>query len=522
MDRSVFTDRDLEQLREAGIAEGEALRQLRFFEDPPGYAPVLRPCTAGDGIRVLTAGDVEESIAAFERARLGNRFQKFVPASGAASRMFRALLRFLNDDRTWSREEIRKAAGDGDDDFVGLERFLAGISRFAFYGELAAIVSAEGADIETLAAKSDYRPILAVLLRPDRMDYGSLPKGQIPFHRYGDTSRTPFEEHLVEAALYAMNIDRTCRLHFTVFPEHEERFRAILAESGKRLEKEHGVRYDVTFSCQKRSTDTLSVDAENRLFRVAGDALLLRPGGHGTLIENLNDIAGDLVFIKNIDNVTPRQLLPEVFAWKKTLAGFLVTVQKEAFRLLDLLESDGAYESALGEAARFSNEAFAAPLPADAGTPEEKRAFLVDRLDRPVRVCGMVINRGDPGGGPFWVDEGKGRSSLQIVESAQIDPRSEEQQRLLATATHHNPVDMVCGVRDRHGEPYDLRRFIDGDAVFISSKSMGGRELKALERPGLWNGAMAEWNTIFVEVPPETFGPVKVLTDLLKEDHQAM
>jgi len=201
MDRSVFTERDLEQLRVAGIAEGEALRQLRFFEHPPGYAPVLRPCTAGDGIRVLTAGDVEESIAAFERARLGNRFQKFVPASGAATRMFRALLRFLNDPRTWSHEEIRKAASDGDEDFVELERFLGGISRFAFSCELAAQVAAEGAELETLAAKSDYRPILGALLRPDGLGYGSLPKGQIPFHRYGDTSRTPFEEHLVEAAL---------------------------------------------------------------------------------------------------------------------------------------------------------------------------------------------------------------------------------------------------------------------------------------------------------------------------------
>jgi len=520
MDRSVFTDRDLEQLGEAGIAEGEALRQLRFFEDPPPYARVLRPCTAGDGIRVLTAGDVEESIAAFERARLGNRFQKFVPASGAATRMFRALLRFLNDDRTWSREEIRKAAGDGEEEFVELERFLGGLPRFAFSGELAALVAAGGTDIETLAAKGDYRPILGALLRPDGMGFGSLPKGQIPFHRYGRTSRTPFEEHLVEAALYAMNTDRVCRLHFTVSPEHEERFHAILASAGKNLEKKHGVRYDVTFSCQKRSTDTLSVDAENRLFRGADGSLLLRPGGHGALIENLNDLGGDLVFIKNIDNVTPRQLLPEVFAWKKTLAGFLVTLQKEAFRLLDLLENENGPGGALDEAARFSDEVFAAPLPADAGTPKEKRAFLVDRLDRPVRVCGMVINRGDPGGGPFWVDEGNGRSSLQIVESAQIDPRSEERQRILASATHHNPVDMVCGLRDRRGEPYDLHRFIDPDAVFVSGKSMGGRKLKALERPGLWNGAMAGWNTVFVEVPPETFGPVKVLTDLLKEDHQ--
>ncbi|MFH1679266.1 MAG: DUF4301 family protein [Candidatus Eisenbacteria bacterium] len=521
MDRSPFTEEDLRQLAVAGIPLDEALRQIRLLTTRPAYARLLRPCTPGDGIRVLSRAEIEESLAAYERARAQSRLEKFVPASGAASRMFHALLWFLNEKKESTGAEIEEEIAKGNAFFLELGRFLRGLAEpggFAFRAELSEVLARSGHELEALVAGRRYRPILEALLV--QMDYDSLPKGLIPFHAYESEIRTPFEEHLIEAALYARNGDGVCRLHFTVSPEHEQGFRKLLAEAGPRREREFGVRYEVGFSAQKPSTDTLAVDERGSPFRAPDGRLLLRPGGHGTLLENLDALAGDIILIKNIDNTTPRQLEPDLVQWKKTLTGHLVRLQELVFRLLARLEEDDAI---VDEAALFARDLLGIVPPGEPpGTSrEEKRAFLVRKLARPIRVCGMVPNAGDSGGRPFWVRGRDGTAGLQIVESAEIDPDSEEQQQVRAASTHFNPVDIVSGVRDRHGNPFDLKRFVDPDAVFISSKSSGGAKLRALEHPGLWNGGMADWVTVFVEVPAETFSPVKRVTDLLGADHRA-
>jgi hypothetical protein len=522
-DRAPFKPEDLRQLAEVGIDPDEALRQVRLLANPPAYARLVRPCTPGDGIRVLSRGEIEESLAAYERARAANRLFKFVPASGAATRMFQSLLRFLNEKRDFTREEIEEEAAKGTPPFEELGRFLEGLRSpggFAFREALRGALAEEGFVLEELAAARRYRPILKTLLVA--MNYGRLPKGLIPFHAHEDGIRTAFEEHLVETALDARNADGTCRLHFTVAPEYEPAFRTYLTEAGPRLERTLGVRYEVGFSGQKPSTDTLALDERGEPFREADGRLLLRPGGHGALLENLNDIRGDIVLIKNIDNVAARWLGADPVVWKKVLAGYLVRLQELVFRLLARLEEGDAI---VEEASLFARDVLAI-APCEAGSSglsqEERRAFLLRKLARPIRVCGMVPNAGDAGGGPFWVLGRDGTVSLQVVESAEIDPDSETQQAIRAASTHFSPVDIVCGARDRRGDPYDLKRFADPEAVFISSKSRDGRKLRALERPGLWNGGMADWITVFVEVPGETFTPVKRVTDLLSEAHKVV
>lgn len=520
MDSSVFTNDDRTRLERSGISVKEALRQLALFENPPGFAKLARACTPGDGIHRLSDSEIEEALAAYERARLGDRFLKFVPASGAASRMFESLLFFRNHEKEWRREEIETEAARGSEHFPELKRFLDGLDRFPFAGALRERLTESGEDPDSLFADGPCRPILRALLDPEGLGFTNLPKGLIPFHGTGGEIRTPFEQHLVEAALYGRNAGGTCLLHFTVSPEHEEGVRSLLERARPGLEERFGVRYDVGFSAQKPSTDTLAADEENRPFRDSSGRLLLRPGGHGALIENLAETGGDLVFIKNIDNVTPLQLTPGVYAWKMALAGHLVVLQERIFGLLARLER-GDDRSAIEESMVFLREGLAVEAPAGRGPEGDgKRRFVMGKLDRPLRVCGMVPNAGDPGGGPFWVTGTDGSVELQIVESAQIDPASSAHQAILAASTHFNPVDLVCALRDRHGRPYDLPRHVDESAVFISTKSKDGRTLKALERPGLWNGAMADWNTVFVEVPAETFSPVKRVTDLLKAEHQ--
>lgn len=510
-----FTDHDLEQLKRANITPEEAERQIGLFRNPPGFTDLDRACTPGDGVVVLTESETESALAVCENARRANRFTKFVPASGAATRMFRDLQLFNSARQDFSRGEVELNAGEGDASFAELLRFLKGIDRFAFSGSLR---QAAGGDFDTLVKDFRYRPVLNALLSTDKLGYGNLPKGLIPFHRYGDETRTAFEEHLVEAALYARNADDSCRLHFTISPEHENAFRKTLERSQARFEEEFDVRYQVGFSAQKPSTDTLAVDMENRVFRLEDETILFRPGGHGALIENLNDLQGDIVYIKNIDNVAPGQLREEILRFKRILAGHLVLLQESVFEILTLLDHGKTSNSQIEKSISIARTLLSEEPPENAST-EETVEFLKERLDRPIRVCGMVKNQGDPGGGPFWVRGKDGAVTRQLVETAQIDTGSVDQSAILDAATHFSPVDIVCGLRDRHGRPFDLKRFVDPDAVFISHKSKDGRDLKALERPGLWNGAMAHWITVFMEIPSESFTPVKCVTDLLKPEH---
>ena len=442
---------------------------------------MTRAASCGDGIRVLDAAGIEQAAARYDRAKESLRVVKFVPASGAATRMFKDLFEFVR--------EGRRTAVVGE--------LLANRRRFAFWPELRTIIGDDADELRTV------ENIVAEGLR-----YGETPKGLVSFHRYGDEVRKAVEEHLVEGAQYAA-AGGEVKIHFTVSPEHLTRFEALLAEKIPGYESRFGVKYRISFSVQDPSTDTLAVNPDCTPFRRADGRLLFRPAGHGALIGNLGKIDADIVFVKNIDNVTTDARRSDTVLYKKALAGVLLALQERIFEYLMALEVPGAE---LEPIAAFIENELCVKLPKDYGT-----ALLRQVLDRPIRVCGMVRNEGEPGGGPFWVAGTDGLETLQIAESNQIAP---EKRELMRSATHFNPVDLVCSFRTSKGGRFDLREFVDPATGFISRKSDGGRELLAQELPGLWNGAMARWNTVFVEVPITTFSPVKVVTDLLRPEHQ--
>ena len=468
-------------MEEHGLTPAALETQLKNFREGFPFLPVTRAASCGDGIRVLDAAGIEQAAARYDRAKESLRVVKFVPASGAATRMFKDLFEFVR--------EGRRTAVVGE--------LLANRRRFAFWPELRTIIGDEADERRTV------ENIVAEGLR-----YGETPKGLVSFHRYGDEVRKAVEEHLVEGAQYAA-AGGEVKIHFTVSPEHLTRFEALLAEKIPVYESRFGVKYRISFSVQDPSTDTLAVNPDCTPFRRADGRLLFRPAGHGALIGNLGKIDADIVFVKNIDNVTTDARRGDTVLYKKALAGVLLALQERIFEYLMALEVPGAE---LEPIAAFIENELCVKLPKDYGTPLLRRV-----LNRPIRVCGMVRNEGEPGGGPFWVAGADGLETLQIAESNQIAP---EKRELMRSATHFNPVDLVCSFRTSKGGRFDLREFVDPATGFISRKSDGGRELLAQELPGLWNGAMARWNTVFVEVPITTFSPVKVVTDLLRPEHQ--
>ena len=468
-------------MEEHGLTPAALETQLKNFREGFPFLPVTRAASCGDGIRVLDAAGIEQAAARYDRAKESLRVVKFVPASGAATRMFKDLFEFVR--------EGRRTAVVGE--------LLANRRRFAFWPELRTIIGDDADELRTV------ENIVAEGLR-----YGETPKGLVSFHRYGDEVRKAVEEHLVEGAQYAA-AGGEVKIHFTVSPEHLTRFEALLAEKIPGYESRFGVKYRISFSVQDPSTDTLAVNPDCTPFRRADGRLLFRPAGHGALIGNLGKIDADIVFVKNIDNVTTDARRSDTVLYKKALAGVLLALQERIFEYLMALEVPGAE---LEPIAAFIENELCVKLPKDYGT-----ALLRQVLDRPIRVCGMVRNEGEPGGGPFWVAGADGLETLQIAESNQIAP---EKRELMRSATHFNPVELVCSFRTSKGGRFDLREFVDPATGFISRKSDGGRELLAQELPGLWNGAMARWNTVFVEVPITTFSPVKVVTDLLRPEHQ--
>lgn len=518
----VFSDQDRRQIREHGLTEQQIAEQLALFEKGTPYVTLVRPCTVGDGILRFDRHMHDTAISRFEEKIRHRRLTKFVPASGAATRMFKSLIRAYAADA--QGDSSGPMARDGADikENPEMTTFINHIERFAFYPDLRQSMATQGKDLADAVRRKQYQPVLEHLLTETGMNYAALPKGLILFHAYGREARTAFEEHLAEAALYAVASDGTTDLHFTVSENHMDRFQQLLADVRDRYESRFRVRFHVSFSIQQKNTDTLAVDMDNRPFRRSDGTLLLRPGGHGALIGNLNRINGDIIFIKNIDNVAHDRFKPEMTGWKKVLAGHLLYLQEKAFGFLEKLHTATADPDTAEAAAGFLRQELNCCLPPDFSGPtsEKKRETLADLLNRPIRVCGMVPNAGDPGGGPFWAKDAGMGVSLQIVEMSQIDPSSDHQQSMVQGLTHFNPVDIVCGVKDWKGRPFDLEKFIDPAAVFITEKSEGGRDLKALEHPGLWNGAMARWHTVFVEVPAITFNPVKQVTDLLREAHQ--
>ena len=524
MPTSSFDDHDLDQLRSRKISLDEIQHQLLCFRNPPSYADLVRPCTLGDGVRSLSEDDHELLLDLHARAAAAGRVSKFVPASGAATRMFGSLAWLLDapPDRrpTWAELEARAAH---DSRAAEIVRLVREVERMPFRDALTKVHGGTDTLAERIGDDA-YVDIVEALIGDDRLAMARLPKGLVPFHEYDDGEvRTAFEEHLVEAAEVVRQRDGGCRLHFTVSPEHLDAFAALLREVGSRYAARFDVSFDVSYSVQKPSTDTIAVDPEDRPFRTANGRILFRPGGHGALIENLDELQGDIVLIKNIDNVQRDRDRETVVLWKRLLVGSLVRVQARGYEALHRLKSDPRpRRAALDEIAAFVLDEFGiAPPRHGAGLDARRlRTWLIDRLERPIRVCGVVANTGEPGGGPFWVRDPDGVLSTQIIETAQVDPDNDAQQRILARATHFNPVDLVCGLRDAVGEPYVLQPLVDSDSVIVTRKTVGGRTVKALERPGLWNGAMAGWNTVFVEVPIETFSPVKTLVDLLRPEHR--
>lgn len=522
MKPDIFTASDVQQIEEHGLSVREVLRQLELFRRPPAYLKLHRPCTVGDGIRVLTEDEAQYFSSLFERRKDSYERLKFVPASGAATRMFKVLLKFLNSDQDWHIHSIIKRASTGDMEAMTLLDFFNGIKQFAFYPDLKTVIGSSGSTVQNLLDQENERKILSFLLTEKGLGYGSLPKALIKFHRYNGHSRTAFEEHLVEAVAYAENHANTCRLHFTVSKEHKSRFTSLLSRVRPFYQDKFHVSYDVNFSLQKKRTDTIAVDLRNEPFRLEDGRLLFRPGGHGALIENLADLSADMIFIKNIDNVVPDRLKEATSQWKKILGGLFIHLQSLSFRYIEQLSHGIPSEQLLDEIRAFAAEELNMALPDELRKEplKKQQTFFLKKLDRPLRVCGMVRNVGEPGGGPFWVEDNNGECSCQIVEMNQIDLQSEGQKQIVSSSTHFNPVDLVCGTRDWKGRPFALNQFVDHEAVFISQKSKDGKDLKALELPGLWNGAMAHWNTVFVDVPLITFNPVKTVNDLLRKEHQ--
>ena len=506
----MLTQEDKDLLAKKGISEQQIAEQLACFEKGFPYLKLYAAASVENRGIMLAGEDVQKTyLAAWDAYKEGDKkIVKFVPASGAASRMFKNMFEFLGADYDVPTTDFEK-------------KFFANIKNFAFYADLnSACVKNNNKGIDELISEGNYKAVVSNLLESAGLNYGSLPKGLLKFHKYEDGVRTPLEEHLVEGALYAAGKSGEVNVHFTVSTEHRELFAKLVDEKVAQYAEKYGIKYNISFSEQKPSTDTIAADMDNKPFRDSGK-LLFRPGGHGALIENLNDLDADIVFIKNIDNVVPDRLKADTVTYKKLLAGVLVTLQKQAFEYLQLLDSGHYRHDELENIIRFVQQQLHCRKD-DIKDMEDADLviYLRKKLNRPMRVCGMVKNVGEPGGGPFLAYNPDGTVSLQILESSQIDMNDPEKKAMFEKGTHFNPVDLVCAIRDYKGNKFNLLNYVDKATGFISYKSKGGKELKALELPGLWNGSMSDWSTVFVEVPLSTFNPVKTVNDLLREQHQ--
>ena len=515
----MFTNKDIEQIENRGSSLPEIEKQIAHFRKGFPYLKILRPATIGDGIIRMDDEKISAAVKQFtQKVQEGLQTVKFVPASGAASRMFQSLFTFAEAADT--NEKAIELLGEAH--YKKATQFFDKITDFAFYDKLSAALGG----IKDPNGNLKYCEIIDYVLSDKGLNYGFLPKGLLDFHLYNKDSRTPVEEHMIEGALYGANHQGNVKLHFTVSPEHLDLFKIKTSQAAQLFEPKYGVKYDITFSAQKSSTDTIAVDPENNPFRLSDGSLFFRPAGHGALLDNLNETNGDIIFVKNIDNVVPDRLKEETVRYKMALALLLSEYQERIFSYLRLLEkrSDFITDQQIAEMVEFTEKELCTE-------PDENQYYankstlvhyLFRKLNRPIRVCGMVKNEGEPGGGPFWAKNADGTISLQVVESSQIDSNDPEQNKIAHHSTHFNPVDLVCGVRDFKGEKFDLLEFRDHETGFISSKSKDGKKLKAQELPGLWNGAMADWITLFVEVPAITFNPVKTVNDLLRSEHQPL
>lgn len=504
----MISETDKKDIVDLGFDLETIEQQLVHFKLGFPCLNLLAPASIGNGISKFDDAQIKFYVSKYEK--YSGKIVKFVPASGAATRMFKSLYE--------AKESIEK----GEDCASLFERmpeirqFFERINEFAFYPELSSLMEEVGV-VPDSQRPASYAQILSLLLGEKALNYGNLPKGLIKFHTYNDSNRTAAAEHLSEGAAYAKSAGGEVFIHFTVSPQHLALFQAEVASAKSTLSL-NNVRFTVDYSIQKQETDTIAVNLDNTPFRDREGKLVFRPAGHGALLENLNEIDGDLIFIKNIDNVVPDSLKEETVIYKKLLAGLLLDIQERIFAILKALDSKETVDDAdvkfLFSMVGGDFNAYIKMSAAD------QNVYLMTYLNRPIRVCGMVKNQGEPGGGPFLALDSEGHTSLQIVESSQIDMNSPEQKQIFKSSTHFNPVDLVCGVKDYCGNKFDLRNFRDPQTGFISTKSKDGKELKAMELPGLWNGAMSRWITLFVEVPIITFNPVKVVNDLLRPEHK--
>ncbi|HQF42985.1 MAG TPA: DUF4301 family protein, partial [Ignavibacteriaceae bacterium] len=481
--------------------------------------PVLvRPCTISDGIIQINPNEFDSLLKMHSEAAEEGRLMKFVPASGAASRMFQKLLSVLSENDELDLIALKKLAEE-DKNYKAAYDLLTNINQFAFYDDIKAVLKVNDSKLNEIISNQPFK-VLKVLLFEHGLNYASKPKGAIKFHKYENENRTAFEEHIYESINYLLDNSKQIKIHFTISEEHQGLFTNIIDEFKKKLKKDLKLIHSHSF--QKKSTDTVAVNEDNEILFDKTGNIIMRPGGHGALIENLNDLNADIVIIKNIDNLSVEPLAEETVFYKKLLTGYLIQIQNQVFKYLRTLDNCNPETVDLEEIINFCKDKIFINTPAEFNSysGSEKVNFLYKKLNRPIRVCGMVKNEGEPGGGPFWVKEDDGTLSLQIIEQAQINLNDEQQKKIFKGSTHFNPVDLVCGLRDYKGKNFNLHNFIDHQSGIITQKSKDGIQLKALELPGLWNGAMADWITVFIEVQISTFNPVKEINDLLRKQHQ--
>jgi hypothetical protein len=489
---------DIETLKSKGISADRIHEQFNIFAHGSLILKLERPCTAGDGIVRIDASESHKYLELYESFSRTGKIIKFVPASGAASRMFRHLYHYNAENLNHDAEE-----------------FILHFRDFPFVNTLEKKLAASNISLRHLINDNEWQTIFAAILGAHGLGYSDYPKGLVIFHKKGNTEISAFEEQLFESLLYAREIEGKCRVHFTISPAHEELIRKTIDEI---LERYPFDPFEITFSHQSPSTDLPALTKDNQLARDNKGDIIFRPAGHGALLKNLESLDADIIFIKNIDNVTTQDQIKDTVFYKKTLAGFLVEIKQRVFELLEALDKNSA--SALDHALEFIQQYFQPGLPIGMSR-EQLIQYARIRLDRPIRICGMVRNEGEPGGGPFWIKMPDGQLSKQIVEKNQVATNEIQQARIVSNSTHFNPVDIVCSIKNRRGENYKLEDFVDKSAGIISEKFEKGKVIKALELPGLWNGSMAMWNSIFVEVPVSTFNPVKTVNDLLRSGHQS-
>ncbi|MDB9755672.1 DUF4301 family protein [Winogradskyella sp.] len=514
-----FTSNDTKQIASKGLTIKAVESQISLFRSGIPFANIADAATIGDGIIALNGKLTQRLSASFESKKDKLKLVKFVPASGAATRMFKFLFQFIKDYDP-KKESIN--AHINKNKLRDMSLFLVGLEKFPFYNQVLEALKINDIEFHKLSASHKAWHFANAMLDEKQLNFGNYPKGLLPFHTYkNNIISTAFEEHLYEAALYA-SVNNNAKLHFTISERFKDKFDEEFKRIEESVEQNTGVAFDISFSYQHESTDTIAVTLKDTPFREDDGSLLFRPSGHGALLKNLNALDADIIFVKNIDNVVVKQYKEEVANYKKALAGILLELQEKTFHFLNILDKEEVAEQQLTIIGEFLTRELNVKISMEFEKYSEKykKDYLREKLNRPIRVCGMVKNEGEPGGGPFWVKDQSWNQSLQIVESAQIDAKNKVQKDILKNATHFNPVDLVCGVKNYKGEKFDLENFVDHKTAFITMKTKVGKDLKALELPGLWNGSMAYWNTLFVEVPIITFNPVKTVNDLLKAPHQ--